>query len=215
MSNEVLDAIRKAFDKRAATYDASDMHRTVAEAVAKFATLEGIQDVLDVATGTGLVVRALHARDPRLRLTGVDISPAMLAVAREAMPSTGWIEADVATLPLVDASVDLITCVTALHVIPKVDEAVAEWHRVLRPNGCIVTATFSGTDGAPSTDAKADASHRPYPRRHLPFRTIAELSQTAASYGFGIARHTAWTDGADTVLIAEWRRSDRYPTSTN
>lgn len=189
MTNEALDAIRTAFDGRAATYDASDMHRAVAEASAEFATLEGVQDVLDIATGT-------------------DISPAMIAVARTALPLASWIETDVAALPLADASVDLITCVTALHVIPHVDEAVAEWRRLLRPNGRVVTATFSETNGAHSRDEEAGSAHRPYLRRHLPFRTIEDLSRTAASYGFNISRHTTWTDGADTVLIAEWRRAN-------
>ncbi|HCS61281.1 MAG TPA: methyltransferase type 11 [Microbacterium sp.] len=208
MTNEALDAIRTAFDGRAATYDASDMHRAVAEASAEFATLEGVQDVLDIATGTGLVVRAIHAHNPQLRLTGTDISPAMIAVARTALPLASWIETDVAALPLADASVDLITCVTALHVIPHVDEAVAEWRRLLRPNGRVVTATFSETNGAHSRDEEAGSAHRPYLRRHLPFRTIEDLSRTAASYGFNISRHTTWTDGADTVLIAEWRRAN-------
>lgn len=208
MTNEALDAIRTAFDGRAATYDASDMHRAVAEASAEFATLEGVQDVLDIATGTGLVVRAIHAHNPQLRLTGTDISPAMIAVARTALPLASWIETDVAALPLADASVDLITCVTALHVIPHVDEAVAEWRRLLRPNGRVVTATFSETNGAHSRDVEAGSAHRPYLRRHLPFRTIEDLSRTAASYGFNISRHTTWTDGADTVLIAEWRRAN-------
>lgn len=208
MTNEALDAIRTAFDGRAATYDASDMHRAVAEASAEFATLEGVQVVLDIATGTGLVVRAIHAHNPQLRLTGTDISPAMIAVARTALPLASWIETDVAALPLADASVDLITCVTALHVIPHVDEAVAEWRRLLRPNGRVVTATFSETNGAHSRDEEAGSAHRPYLRRHLPFRTIEDLSRTAASYGFNISRHTTWTDGADTVLIAEWRRAN-------
>lgn len=208
MADGVLDAIRAAFDDRAANYDESVMHRAVAETSAEFATLDGVHDVLDIATGTGLVVRALHARSPKLRLTGVDISPAMITAAREALPLAEWLEADVAALPLVDASIDLVTCVTALHVIPHVDEAIAEWHRVLRPDGYIVTATFSETDGAPSRDAEERTTARPYPRRHLPFCTIEDLSRTAASFGFEITRHTTWTNGADTVLIAEWRRTN-------
>lgn len=210
MTDEALHSIRAAFDDRAATYDESVMHHAVAKAAAEFASLDGIHDVLDVATGTGLVVRAIRAQKPQLRLTGVDISPAMIAVARTALPIAEWIEADVAALPLADASVDLITCVTALHVLPHVDEAVAEWRRLLRPNGRVVTATFSETDGAHSRDEEAGSAHRPYPRRHLPFRTIEDLSRTAASYGFDITRHTTWTDGIDTLLIAEWRHSQPH-----
>ena len=69
-----LDAIRNAFDGRATTYDEDVMHRAVAAEVASFAALEDVTAALDVATGTGLVLRALHDRAPRLRLIGADIS---------------------------------------------------------------------------------------------------------------------------------------------
>lgn len=207
MTDEVLDSIRTSFDERAATYDESILHHAVAEASAEFAALDGVEDVLDVATGTGLVLRAIHARSPQLRLTGTDISPAMIAVARTALPLAAWIEADAAALPLADASIDLVTCATALHIIPHVEKAVAEWRRVLRPNGRIVTATFAETDGVPSRDADEHTAARPYPRQHLPFHTVVHLARTAASHGFNITRHTTWTDGADTVLIAEWMKT--------
>ncbi|WP_429608163.1 hypothetical protein [Staphylococcus aureus] len=59
MTDDLLAAVRARFDGRAAEYDESAMHRELAAAVAAFADLDGVRDVLDVATGTGLVLRAL------------------------------------------------------------------------------------------------------------------------------------------------------------
>lgn len=204
MSTEPLDVIRSAFDRRATGYDKSAMHVALAEAVARFATIDGVGHVLDVATGTGLVLRSFHARASHLQLTGVDISPGMLGVARRMLPSADWIEADAAALPVPDASVDLVTCVTALHIIPDIGGAVAEWRRVLRPGGRLVTATFSRTAGHTSSDTADVTSDRPYPRRHAPFHSVEALTQTLGGHGFMVDRHQMWTDGADEVIIAEF-----------
>lgn len=55
---------------------------------------------------------------PALTLTGIDVSPAMLEVARQHLPEATLIEADAALLPLADASADLITCVTGFACDP-------------------------------------------------------------------------------------------------
>lgn len=197
-----LRVISDAFDTRAPHYDESAMHRGVAAAVADFVALDDVSRVVDVATGTGLVLRALSGRATSMDLIGVDISPGMLSVAREALPAAGWIEADAATLPLADSSIDLLTCVTALHIIPSVAQAAAEWRRVLQPRGRLVTATFAG----PVPDAPAaphGASPAPYQRDHEPYADPETLASSFQRFGFRLTRHTKWSDGIDTVLIAE------------
>ena len=175
------------------------MHRDLAVAVAAYADLSAVRDVLDVATGTGLVLRALRERREELRLTGTDISPGMLEVARDSLPDATWVEADAAALPIADRSVDLNTCVTALHAIPDAPAALAEWRRVLRPGGYALTATFVEYRGA------APAPQRiPYPSDHVPFSSLERLQRTAETAGFAIARSTNWIDGDDELLIAKW-----------
>lgn len=203
------DAIRRRFDERAAHYDESDMHRAVAAAVARFVSLDGVETVLDVATGTGLVLRAMRDRlaaetskaapggdASTPRFIGIDLSPGMLAVAGRELPNATLHVADAAALPLPDVSVDLVTCVTALHMIPDAAAAIAEWRRVMRPGGRAVTATFAQSD-------RGTRNTHPYPVNHAPFASPEDVARTAAALGFSLRRFEIWTNAQDDVLIAE------------
>jgi ubiquinone/menaquinone biosynthesis C-methylase UbiE len=141
---ETPDELAARFDARAPTYDEGYTHRLLADAVAGFVDVAGVADVLDAATGTGLVLRALAPRlEPGRMLTGIDLSPAMLAKARQALPEAVFVIADAVALPFDDASFDLVTCVTAIHLMPDPTAALHEWRRVLRPAGHIVVANFT------------------------------------------------------------------------
>ncbi|WP_217184263.1 class I SAM-dependent methyltransferase [Streptomyces sp. AC495_CC817] len=199
--SERIERIRRAFDRRAADYDESLMHRSLAEAVADSLGLGGVEAVLDVATGTGLVLRSVAPRATGVRLVGVDISPAMLAVAARELPSAEWIEADAAQVPLPDGSVELVTCVTALHILPDVPAAASEWKRVLRAGGRLVTATFETAHPLP---AASPEDEHPYPRDHAPYASPDRISAVFAPYGFRLRGHTRWSDDTDAVLIAEF-----------
>lgn len=206
MTDDVTRAVRDRFDRRAATYDESAMHRGLAEAVADFAAVPAGAVVLDVATGTGLVLRALRDRrgaDPG-RAVGVDVSAGMLAVARAALPGAALVEADARALPLPDGSVDLVTCVTALHLVPDTAAVLAEWARVLRPGGTVVSATFAAFDpDRHHREFTGAAAPPPYPMRHEPFCTPEALGRTAAPAALAVTRHAHWSDGHDTLLLAE------------
>lgn len=214
MTHDVLAAVRARFDGRAAEYDESAMHRALAAAVADFAGLDGVADVLDVATGTGLVLRALHDRDRALRLTGIDLSGGMLEVARAELPDARLVEGDATVLPFADDSFDLVTCAAGLHLFPDADAAVAEWVRVLRAGGRAVTATFGDIDvsqhgGRPGRGHHGGGHHggepAPYPTHHERFRTPELLAAAVEPTGLRLSRHAWWTHGADRILLAELR----------
>lgn len=210
MSDDVVRAVRSRFDVRSATYDESAMHRALAQAVAGFVAPVRDATVLDVATGTGLVLRALRDRyglEPA-HLVGVDVSPGMLAVARETLPGVVLVEADARRLPLADSSVDLVTCVTGLHLVPDTDRVLAEWARVLRPGGTVVTATFAELDPSQHHREVPASQAVPYPMRHDAFRDPETLGATVGGAGFVIRRHATWTDGYDVLLLAELGRTE-------
>jgi ubiquinone/menaquinone biosynthesis C-methylase UbiE len=188
--HETPEQIAARYDGRAATYDDGDPHHLIAEAVAEFVDPAGVRDVLDAATGTGLVLRALRPRlDDDARLTGVDLSSRMLEVARAQTPNATLLVGDATALPFDDGSFDLVTCVTAIHLMPDASAALREWARVLRPTGRIVIATFTSISGwghlvSPAAEAPAvgltvlrsKGWHAPA-ESDFPDLVIAELAQ--------------------------------------
>lgn len=93
---------------------------------------------LDVGSGPGNVTALLaRAAGPDGLALGVDISEPMLARAANAFagPQTGFLRADAQRLPLRDATVDAVTSLAVLQLIPEPASALAEMARVLRPGG--------------------------------------------------------------------------------
>jgi ubiquinone/menaquinone biosynthesis C-methylase UbiE len=93
-------------------------------------------DVLEIAVGTG---RNLPYYPRDIRLTGIDISPAMLAVAQERANELGrevdLRAGDAQALEFPDARFDTVVSTLSLCTIPDDRRAVAEVRRVLRPGG--------------------------------------------------------------------------------
>ncbi|NYI45696.1 ubiquinone/menaquinone biosynthesis C-methylase UbiE [Nocardioides aromaticivorans] len=195
-------AVAAHYDARAATYDASGMHRDLAALVAERAPDLGDGLVVDVATGTGLVLRAIATRRPEARLVGVDLSPGMLAVARTALPRAQFVQADAAALPVAGESVDLMTCVTALHLLAEPELAFDEWARVLRPGGRLVTATFGADTGGP---ARPDLPQG-FARRHEDYRTPEQVRRAFRDHWFALESHTEHELQGDRLLVCVLRR---------
>jgi arsenite methyltransferase len=106
---------------------------------------------LDVGSGPGNVTASLaRAAGPDGLALGVDISEPMLAraVRAEAGPQVGFIRADAQRLPLRDNTVDAITSLAVLQLIPDPAAALAEMARVLRPGGRL--ALMIPTVGGPA-----------------------------------------------------------------
>ncbi len=100
--------------------------------------------VLDVATGTGLVLDVLRVRPhPPRQVLAVDRSPGMLA--QLASLPEGWTarEADATALPVDDATIDVVTVSHLLHLLDHRTRrgVLQEVHRVLVPGGRVVTIT--------------------------------------------------------------------------
>lgn len=92
--------------------------------------------VLEVAIGTG---RNLAHYDSAASVSGVDLSPEMLALAEEHAAELGrevdLRDGDAAHLPFPDASFDTVVCALSLCSIPDPGRAIAEMRRVLVPGG--------------------------------------------------------------------------------
>jgi ubiquinone/menaquinone biosynthesis C-methylase UbiE len=109
--------------------------------------LEGIavRDALDAATGTGRYALRLAARGARV--TAIDASAEMLAIAKRKAQAAGrHIRFERGRiderLPFADASFDLVTCALALCHFASHEGVDAEFARVLRPGGHLVITDF-------------------------------------------------------------------------
>lgn len=140
-----LNSVRKTFTGWAPVYDAS--HGWLPRRSEARLAL-GVQPgdrVLDLATGTGLNLPQLRELvGDEGRVTGVDLTPAMLEIARTNIARHGWKnvevrEADAAQLPFPDASFDKAICTFALNIIPDYGRAIEEASRVLVAGGRFVT----------------------------------------------------------------------------
>jgi ubiquinone/menaquinone biosynthesis C-methylase UbiE len=107
-------------------------------------------DVLEVAVGTGLNL-ALYPSGTRL--TGVDLSPAMLARARSRSAAIGrpieLKEADVEALPFDDGTFDTVVCTLAMCAVPDERAAILEMSRMLRPGGLLLLLDHIGSNWWP------------------------------------------------------------------
>jgi ubiquinone/menaquinone biosynthesis C-methylase UbiE len=102
--------------------------------------------VLEVAIGTG---RNLPFYPDGVRITGIELSPAMLAIARQRAADLGVAadlrEGDAEVLPFADNSFDTVVCALSLCTIPDQARAIAEMARVLKPGGNLLLLDHIGS----------------------------------------------------------------------
>ncbi|MGZ4141985.1 MAG: class I SAM-dependent methyltransferase [Actinomycetota bacterium] len=96
--------------------------------------------LLDVGTGTGIVLEAARALD--MSGTGLDPSAEMLAFGKRADPGLALVAAETMSLPFREATFDVAAAAFVIPFIPKLDGALYDVKRALRPGGCLVTSTW-------------------------------------------------------------------------
>jgi ubiquinone/menaquinone biosynthesis C-methylase UbiE len=147
------DRRRRQYAKEASTYDREadrterwlfgPEHRGWACSRATGATLE-------VAIGTGL---NLPNYPPNVRLTGLDLTPEMLALARERAVDLGipvvLCEGDAQVLPFRDRAFETVVSTYAMCSVPDERRTILEMKRVLRPGGRLILVDHVRSSVAP------------------------------------------------------------------
>ena len=106
--------------------------------------------ILEVAIGTG---RNLPFYEAGAAVTGVELSPAMLAIARQRAADLSrdldLREGDAEHLPCDDESFDTVICALSLCTIPDPATAIGEMKRVLVPGGALLLVDHIGSTWPP------------------------------------------------------------------
>lgn len=109
--------------------------------------------VLDVAGGTGdIAFRIIDASHGHAHATVLDINGSMLAVGRERAArrrlesNMDFVEANAEELPFEDDTFDAYTIAFGIRNVPRIERALAEAYRVLKPGGRFLCLEFSEVD---------------------------------------------------------------------
>lgn len=99
------------------------------------------RDVLDVASGEGY--GAAQLAQVATHVVGVEYAGATVrnAAANFPRPNLCFVQADARSLPLSDASFDVVTSFETIEHFDRQDRFIAEVRRVLRPDGCFIVST--------------------------------------------------------------------------
>lgn len=143
--------VQKAYSRWAPFYDQTFgkiVEAGVQQTVARANAFSG--KLLEVGVGTGL---ALPHYAEHLRVTGIDLSAAMLAKARRRVEAEGLTtiealeEMDATSMSFADATFDVATAMYVLTVVPDPAGVMHEMARVVKPGGTVLVASHFSTQG--------------------------------------------------------------------
>jgi demethylmenaquinone methyltransferase / 2-methoxy-6-polyprenyl-1,4-benzoquinol methylase len=165
---ETVDEAQKAglvhgvFTRVATRYDlmndlmSAGIHRIWKDAMMDWLAPRPGQRLLDVAGGTGdIAFRFLRRAGAGARAVVLDMTEAMLDEGRRRAEAEAlgdrldWVAGDAMALPFADGSFDVYTISFGIRNVTKVEQALAEAFRVLRPGGRLMVLEFSHVTSAP------------------------------------------------------------------
>ena len=144
--------MRQSFERAAAKYDATAvLQREISKRLLERLDYIKLQPqrILDLGAGTGLSLTGLRQRYPAAHVYALDIARNMLLEARKKQTwlqrwrrPVQFITADAETLPLADASIDLLFSNLTLQWCVDLHQTFDEFRRVIKPGGLLMFTTF-------------------------------------------------------------------------
>jgi ubiquinone/menaquinone biosynthesis C-methylase UbiE len=144
-------------------YDVYRDHLNTPAFFAMLPTVEGLRG-LDIGCGEGFNTRLLAERGAHMN--AIDISPVFVSYAQQAETEMSrgiaYQVASAVNLPFADASFDFVTAFMSLMDVPETDRALAESHRVLKPDGFLQFSIAHPCFDTPYRRNLRDEKHRTY-----------------------------------------------------
>ncbi|MGB7284373.1 MAG: methyltransferase domain-containing protein [Candidatus Acidiferrum sp.] len=208
------DVIRESFTTQAQAFAAnpwvSDEERI--QRLVAAARLTGKERVLDIATGPGYIAEAF-ARGAR-EVIGVDLTEAMLAIARERTKERGVLNVsfratDAQNLPFENGEFDVVVCRLALHHLQKPLLVLREMARVCRTGGTVLVEDIYASEH-PERSAYQDRweiLRDPSHVRTLPLSELIQLFREA-----GVETDAVATADDLTPEVERWLATTKAPT---
>ena len=189
-SEAIKSRVREMFGKTAEAYVASSVHASGADLnrLVELAAPSLSDRALDVSTGGGHTALALAFHVAHM--TASDLTPRMLAAARDFLTASGvfntsYVIADAERLPFLDASFDLVTVRIAPHHYASLPTAVREMARVLKPGGRLVVVDNIAPDN-PTLDELLNRWEKWRDPSHVREYTVGEWQTHLAGAGLEI-----------------------------
>ena len=154
------------FTRQAVPFAELPAHSSAMDILIRLARSSPGDEMLDVACGPGLV--ACRFAPLVKRVTGLDLTPAMIRQAEQAQVSHGysnmaWQIGDVDSLPFGDASFDIVLTRYSFHHFQQPAKVMAEMMRVCRPGGTVLVADVAQpsqrVEGYDEIERLRDPSH--------------------------------------------------------
>lgn len=192
--------IQEEFDRKAENYETdrlSGWYKAQGEIVEGILGEPAPRTILDIGCGTGWLLRQMARKAPHSRGIGIDLSSAMVDVARRKAAAEGldnltfarvnW-ESDGATSlvrELAGGAVHLILAVSSFHYFERPEEALSRMRQCLAPGGVLLVVE---RDKAGSLLTRAwDLAHRHFIGDQVRFYSADEIIDAASRAGFSDA----------------------------
>jgi ubiquinone/menaquinone biosynthesis C-methylase UbiE len=186
---DIVDGVRSAYDEIAETYalaNSGDMPGSLVGLGRKLCNHVGLGGhILDVGCGVGRDLQWFKARGAQV--TGVDLSPAMLAQARRATHAPLYLM-DMRCLAFQSASFDGAWCCASLLHLPTCEapRALNEVRRILKPGGMLMVSLKEG-DGEAWTGGYVEGV-----KRFFAYYRQPEMLTILANAGFAVRESADW-----------------------
>jgi len=212
-----MDKSEKAvsvFDKRAQDYQSRFMDVShYGDTLDRFsAKLQPNATILELACGPGNVTRYLLDKRPDLKITGTDLSPNMLALARKNNPEAHFRLLDIRAIGKMEQSFDGVVCGFGLPYLSKTEafDFIGKLSKILNPKGMVYLSTMEGDYQTSALQKSSDGQDEIFIHYHQTDYLVDALERAGMQiFTKKTQIYEPKPDTTDLILIAQWNPNSK------